>query len=266
LLQSHVISTIDDCPFGAQTQMSSDDSQPSIDTPFSFQAIGQIRSCYKEKFGIPRQPGLVAEAKAELRLLPPYDRTEAVLGLEQTSHIWLQFVFHQNNASSWKPTVRPPRLGGNKRIGVFATRSPVRPNPIGLSVVKLEGIDTTDGVSLNLSGIDLLDGTPVLDIKPYIPYADAIEDAHHPFAHTQPEHLPVNFLQSVVDFIQSQNQPRLKTLIEQVLQQDPRPSYQHADISRIYGMHLLKYNIQWQYRVDSGRDIIDVVNITHRTS
>src|SRR3954463_4060851 len=138
---------------------------------FIFPAIGIIHSCFKEKFGIPRQPGLAPLATAQLELLPPYDNRAALEGLETCSHIWLQFVFHANKRDAWKPKVKPPRLGGNKSLGVFATRSPTRPAPIGLSVVKLDGISEADGkLFLNLSGIDLLDGTPVLDIKPYVPY------------------------------------------------------------------------------------------------
>lgn len=146
--------------------------------------IGTIHSCFKEKFTIPRQPGLVKQAKATLELIEPYNRKEAVRGLEEFSHIWVVFVFHKNESrGQWKPTVRPPRLGGNKRVGIFASRSPHRPSPIGMSAVKLEGIEESkDKILLHLSGVDLLDGTPVLDIKPYIGYADSIEDSYDGFA------------------------------------------------------------------------------------
>lgn len=137
---------------------------------FSFQPIGVIHSCFKEKFGIPRQSGLVTAAQATLELHAPYDCPEALVELEGFSHIWVTFVFHQSMRDNWKATVRPPRLGGNQRIGVFASRSPFRPNPIGLSAVQLESIDCKDGhCQLQLRGADLLDGTPVLDIKPYVP-------------------------------------------------------------------------------------------------
>ncbi len=149
---------------------------------FRFAPIGIVRSCFREKFGIPRQPGLAPAARATLELLPPHNQPAAVRGLEDFSHVWLVFVFHGVPASRWQPTVRPPRLGGNRRLGVFATRSPFRPNPIGLSVVALDRIVTGQGrVALHLSGVDVLDGTPVLDIKPYLPYADRVPDRDRRF-------------------------------------------------------------------------------------
>lgn len=241
--------------------------------PYTLNPIGYIRSCYKEKFGIPRQPGLVSAAKAELSLIPPYNRKEAVEGLEQTSHVWLQFIFHQSANTQWKPTVRPPRLGGNKRIGVFATRSPVRPNGLGLSVVKLDGIDTNGGVTLKLSGIDLVEGTPIVDIKPYIPYADAVTDATHQFAAERPRQLDVSFNEQAAEFIDQQHDKTLSLLIRQILQQDPRPSYQAVDETRRYGMHLLDFNVQWRYILGSPSkdqgDIlsrIEVVNISEHNT
>ena len=145
---------------------------------YNLEPIGTIESCFKEKFGIPRQPGLAPAAQATLVLHPPYSNPGAMAGLEAFSHIWLIYIFHAIEKGKWKPTVRPPRLGGNKRTGVFATRSNFRPNPLGISAVKLEKI-VPDGetIRLELSGVDLLDGTPVLDIKPYIPFADAHPDA-----------------------------------------------------------------------------------------
>ena len=154
---------------------------------FSFEPVGVIHSCFKEKFGIPRQPGLAPDARAVLELLPPYNRAEAVRGLEGFSHVWLSFIFHACLGEPWKPTVRPPRLGGNRRLGVFATRSTHRPNPIGLSAVELEKIEAAPGrVLLHLKGVDLLDGTPVLDIKPYLPYSDNIPGALGGFAPEMP--------------------------------------------------------------------------------
>ena len=156
---------------------------------YEFDAIGLVHSPFKEKFGIPRQPGLVPEINAVLELLPPFDRPEAVSGLQGYSHIWVQFVFHQTIQDQWQPTVRPPRLGGNRRVGVFASRSPFRPNPIGLSVVKLDEVRCAAGrVELALSGVDMMDGTPVLDVKPYIPYVDSIADALSGYAPVPPEH------------------------------------------------------------------------------
>ena len=150
---------------------------------WKFEPVAVVHSCFAEKFAIPRQPLLAPAATATLELLPPYDQPEALEGLEGVSHLWLLFVFHAAGHGSKHLRVRPPRLGGNQRIGVFASRAPHRPNPIGQSVVRLEGI--VDG-RLLLSGVDLLDGTPVLDIKPYVPYADAIGDAHNSLAPAPP--------------------------------------------------------------------------------
>jgi tRNA-Thr(GGU) m(6)t(6)A37 methyltransferase TsaA len=218
---------------------------------FTFPAIGIIHSCFKEKFGIPRQPGLVPLATAELELLAPYNDPAALDGLEGCSHIWVQFVFHANSRSEWKPKVKPPRLGGNKSLGVFATRSPTRPAPIGLSVVKLEGIAEVDGkLVLKLSGIDLLDGTPVLDIKPYVPYVDLVPAAINKFADAAPHLIPVEFSAETAAFCNDYHQKTLidlTGLIRQILQQDPRPQYQQPEPERIYGMKLLNLDVRWQY-------------------
>ncbi len=217
---------------------------------YQFQTIGIVHSCYKEKFGIPRQPGLVEVAEATLELLPPYNRPEAVKGLEAFSHIWISFVFHGVSQEGWRPTVRPPRLGGNQRLGVFATRSTHRPNSIGLSVVEMVGIDCTEGkVILHLKGADLLDGTPVLDIKPYIPYGDSIPDARAGFAAEAPRpRLQVLFSEAAKEVcLQQQGRyPLLQRLIEDVLAQDPRPAYQ-ADRAgdRVYGFRLYDLNIRF---------------------
>jgi tRNA-Thr(GGU) m(6)t(6)A37 methyltransferase TsaA len=212
----------------------------------TLEPVGIIHSCFKEKFGIPRQPGLAPAAKAQLELLPPYNDKDAVAGLEQVSHIWLQFWFHQNRTEGWRPKVRPPRLGGNKQMGVFATRSPVRPNPIGLSVVKLESIETANGkVILHLAGIDLVDGTPVIDIKPYVPYVDRVEEAVNEFADQCPSLLPVSFTEATQAFCENYQQADLKTLLIQVLQQDPRPQYQSPDPKRRYAMRLLDLDVAW---------------------
>ena len=152
-----------------------------MEDKYSLDVIGVIHSCYREKFGIPRQPGLVSEQTATLELLPPQNRPEAVKRLEGFSHIWVSFIFHSVPLGKWPPTVRPPRLGGNERVGVFASRSTHRPNPLGLSVVKLARIEVSEaGVKLHLIGADLLDGTPVVDIKPYIPGYDSAENATAP--------------------------------------------------------------------------------------
>lgn len=218
---------------------------------FTFPAIGIIHSCFKEKFGIPRQPGLVPLARAQLELLPPYNDPAAFEGLAGCSHIWLQFVFHANSRSEWKPKVKPPRLGGNKSLGVFATRSPLRPNPIGLSVVRLESIEQESGrVWLELSGIDLLDGTPVLDIKPYVPYVDAVMGAQNQFAPAPPTFISVTIPNELLDICKSYQKntgTNLAELIRQILQQDPRPQYQQPEPERIYGMRLLDWDVRWRY-------------------
>lgn len=223
---------------------------------FTFPAIGIIHSCFKEKFGIPRQPGLAPLATAELELLSPYNDRDALDGLESCSHIWLQFVFHANKRDEWKPKVKPPRLGGNKSLGVFATRSPTRPAPIGLSVVKLVGIVERDGkLLLQLSGVDLLDGTPVLDIKPYVPYVDIVPEAINRFASAAPHLIPVEFSHESADFCcdyRQKTQTDLETLIRQVLQQDPRPQYQDPEPERIYGMKLLDLDVKWQYQTSES--------------
>jgi tRNA-Thr(GGU) m(6)t(6)A37 methyltransferase TsaA len=154
---------------------------------FVFNPIGIVRSCFTEKFGIPRQPRLATAARATMEILSPYDQDEAFSGLDAFSHLWLVFVFHGIPKGKWRPTVRPPRLGGNRRTGVFATRSGFRPNAIGISAVVLEGIRRHKGkLMVELSGIDLMDRTPVLDIKPYLPYADIIPEAVGGFAADPP--------------------------------------------------------------------------------
>ena len=232
---------------------------------FTFPAIGIIHSCFKEKFGIPRQPGLAPLATAQLELLAPYNDRDALEGLEGCSHIWIQFVFHANKREEWKPKVKPPRLGGNKSLGVFATRSPTRPAPIGLSVVKLEGIAEVDGkLLLNLSGIDLLNGTPVLDIKPYVPYVDLVPEAINHFASAAPQLVQVTFSAESAAFCseyRQKNQIDLSSLIRQVLQQDPRPQYQQPEPERIYGMKLLELNVQWCYPLDDSGHHIQVCAI-----
>jgi tRNA-Thr(GGU) m(6)t(6)A37 methyltransferase TsaA len=232
----------------------------------SFKSIGFIHSPYKEKFAVPRQAGLVPSAKAELEILPPYNDINAFLGLEEFSHLWLVFIFHKNNESikedSWSPMVRPPRLGGNKRMGVFATRSPNRPNPIGLSLVEFHGIKQIEGkLFLQLSNIDLVDGTPIVDIKPYIPYADAKPQAVAGFAQDKPEPLmKVQFSVLALQILEELNYsyPELQQLIIEVLQQDPRPAYKKGKTdAKIYAVHLSDFNISW---VNKG-EITTVLNI-----
>lgn len=214
---------------------------------FEFKPIGLIRSCYGEKFGIPRQPGLVRSATATLELLPPYNTEEALRGLEEFSHVWILFIFHQSARDEWKATVRPPRLGGNERVGVFASRSNFRPNPIGLSVVELAGIE---GTCLKLGGGDFLDGTPVLDIKPYIPYVDRVPGAQGAFASHAPE--PVNLVECTpeaaraVETLENADRPALHELICDMLAYNPRPAYQNDDPDRIFGTRLFDLEVRWK--------------------
>ncbi|TDR80656.1 tRNA (N6-threonylcarbamoyladenosine(37)-N6)-methyltransferase TrmO [Paludibacterium purpuratum] len=214
---------------------------------FTFEPIGLIRSPFKEKFGIPRQSSLAPAARAELVLLPPFDHPDTVRGLETFSHIWLQFVFHETAARGWTPLIRPPRLGGNAKVGVFASRSTHRPNPIGLSLVELAGIERDQGVRLILNGADLLDGTPVLDIKPYIPFVESRPDARSGFVDGPPPQLPVNWsARAEADLNARPTLPAdFRRLVDQILAQDPRPAYQD-DPARVYGVRLFDTDVRFR--------------------
>ena len=214
------------------------------------QIIGTVHSCYKEKFGIPRQPGLVTEAKGWIELLPPYNKEEMVRGLEGYSYLWVNFVFHQTKELGWSPMVRPPRLGGNAKVGVFASRSMFRPNPIGLSVVKLEEVDCSQGVKIKISGMDLVDGTPVIDIKPYVPYVDSVADAKGGFAPEAPAaDCEVVFSEEAdmqIKKIQGRYDADIGLLIKQILQINPAPAYKSEEVGREYGMKLLDFDLKWR--------------------
>lgn len=219
--------------------------------------IAYIRTSFPEKFGIPRQSGLASNLKARVVFEPQYRNADAVRGLEGFSHIWLIWEFSANRKSGWQPTVRPPRLGGNAHMGVFATRSPFRPNPLGLSCVELEGIDTdaADGPVLVVRGADLMDGTPVYDIKPYIKYADSRPHALCGYVEKLHERrLKVVIPSEMADGIMDKS--IMPSLVE-VLQLDPRPSY-HDDPERIYGLSFEGLNVR--FRVSDG--ILEVVGIT----
>ncbi len=210
--------------------------------------IARIRSDLPEKFGIPRQSGLVPELRSTLVFEPEYRNPEALRGLEGFSHLWLIWQFSKAVREDWSPTVRPPRLGGNTRLGVFATRSPFRPNPVGLSCVRLEEIrkDTVLGHVLILGGADLMDGTPVYDIKPYLPYADAVPDATGGFAAAA----PVEVLEVVLPRSLSPLPEQKREALLGVLRQDPRPRYQ-KDPDREYGMNFS--GCQVRFRVEGQR-------------
>ncbi len=196
--------------------------------------IARVHAPFGSKFGVPRQSGLVPELRSELVFEPAYRSRESLRGLEDFSHLWLIWGFSENADKGWSPTVRPPRLGGNARMGVFATRSPFRPNPLGLSCVRLEGVAWEDprGPVLLLGGADLLDGTPVYDIKPYVAYADSVPEATGGFTgNLAPERLPV----SCPEETKAALPPETWSALEGVLACDPRPGY-HSDPDRVYGL------------------------------
>ena len=215
--------------------------------------IAHIESVYKSKFGVPRQAGLV-DYEAKVVFEPEYRVAEAVRGLDEFDYVWLIWGFHLAERDEWSPTVRPPRLGGNKRVGVFATRSPFRPNPIGLSSVRLLRVTQEAGLGpvLYVSGADLVDGTPIYDIKPYIPYADSHTEARGGFAQEAPKTL------AVVDDhgLLLQLPAERRQALEQTLRQDPRPHYQD-DPQRVYAMPFDRWEVR--FRVDDA--IVYVVDV-----
>lgn len=223
--------------------------------PFTLDPIGQIKSPFTEKFGIPRQPGLAPSITAEVVLEPKYSQLDSVAGLETCTHVWLLFIFSKSIEKGWKPKVRPPRLGGNQKLGVFATRSPFRPNPIGLSVVELLSIQMRGKqLVLEVRGADLLDGTPIVDIKPYLPYADALPNARYELA-TGAEKLtqPVIFhekAQRKLQILAAQYPHALSQQIKELLACDPRPAYQNDD-KRLYGVRLYDLDIRFSVTTEA---------------
>lgn len=218
--------------------------------------IARIKSDFPSKFGIPRQSGLVEELQSTIIFEPEYRNSEALRGLEEYSHIWLIWQFSKAVRDDWSPTVRPPRLGGNTRMGVFATRSPFRPNAIGLSSVRVLGLEQTSeyGTVIHVSGADLMDGTPIFDVKPYIPYSDCHSNATGGFTDSAEDFLlTVEFPEDLLSII-PQNK---RSALTGVLSHDPRPSYQH-DPERIYGLSFAGYNIQFTVQ----DKILRVVNVT----
>ena len=215
---------------------------------WTLRPIARIQSDFSEKFGIPRQSGLVEALRARVVFAPEYRVREAFRGLEGFTHIWLVWGFSQNVEAGWSPTVRPPRLGGNVRMGVFATRSPFRPNPIGLSCVELLAIDydAPDGPALVVGGADLLDGTPIFDVKPYVPHADCRPQARGGFADAHREdRLAVDFPPQLEALVP----PDKREALRGVLAGDPRPSYQH-DPQRLYGLGFA--GLQVRFTVEDG--------------
>ena len=224
--------------------------------PVSMKIIARVRSDFGEKFGIPRQSGLARGVRSTVVLEPEYRNPDVFRGLEEFSRIWLIWEFSENADKGWSPTVRPPRLGGNTRMGVFATRSPFRPNPIGLSCVELISVrqDPELGPVLEIGGADLMDGTPVFDIKPYIPYADAHPEASGGFTERTKDYLlKVEFPEALRNRLPEGKQEAAA----EVLSHDPRPSYQH-DPDRIYGIRFAGCNLK--FRVQEDRlTVLDVI-------
>ena len=231
---------------------------PKAPEAMTLKVIAHIHTAFPTKFGIPRQSGLVDSLRGEVIFTPEYRNADAVRGLEDFSHIWLVWQFSGAVRDSWSPTVRPPRLGGNTRMGVFATRSPFRPNPLGLSSVKLEAIEHRPDVGpvLIVRGADLMDGTPIYDIKPYIPYADCHPDASEGFTgQTRMHLLQVEFPPTLMAQVPEADRDALTG----VLASDPRPSYQH-DPERVYGMEFA--GLEVHFRVDG--EVLTVTGIGRR--
>lgn len=215
--------------------------------------IATIHTDFPEKFGLPRQSGL-ADTTGLIVFKPEYRNPEALRGIENYTHLWLLWGFSEVRQDTWHATVRPPRLGGNERVGVFATRSPFRPNPIGLSCVKLISVEKTsnEGTILQVSGIDMMDGTPIYDIKPYLPYVDAKPEAKGSFSDQhKDDHLQVNFETNpkTNTSLEALIPPEKQKSLRQILSQDPRPSYQN-DPDRIYGMDYAGLRIKFSVYKD----------------
>ncbi|MGL4828945.1 MAG: tRNA (N6-threonylcarbamoyladenosine(37)-N6)-methyltransferase TrmO, partial [Vibrio sp.] len=200
------------------------------------------------KFAVPRQPRLVPSATSRIKLLGECNCAEAIRGIEQFSHVWLLFLFDQNLAAGWKPTVRPPRLGGNERIGVFASRATFRPNGIGMSAVELRGVSKEgDQYYLELGGVDLVNGTPIIDIKPYIPYSDSIADAQGGYAEQEPERISVTFDDAALQILKTHPEGEIRSaVISEVLAQDPRPAYKkNRTDDKLYAVNLYDWNVKF---------------------
>ena len=209
--------------------------------------IARVRSPFKSKFGIPRQSGLVEEIEAQIVFEPEFRNPDALRGIEEWSHLWLIWQFSENLREDWSPTVRPPRLGGNTHVGVFATRSPFRPNAMGLSCVKLKSVDiTSEGAALTVLGADLMDGTPIFDIKPYVPYADCRPEATGGFTDkTEFHRLEVDIMQELEGKLPENERLALRG----VLSNDPRPQY-HNDPKRVYGFEFGEHEVKFKVNGD----------------
>ncbi len=215
---------------------------------FKFETIGIVHSCYKDKFAIPRQARLVTASTASIELLAPYNEIEMTRGLEDFSHLWLSFVFHRHIGKGWNTTVKPPRLDGKQRFGVLATRASFRPNPIGLSLVEMDSIEQQDGkLYIHVKGADLLDQTPIIDIKPYVPYTDSIPDAKGGFTdQIKEQKLNVVFSQEAENDCEtaSQKYTQIRQFIEQLLGLDHR-AYYYKKIDKTYSTKVYDYDLKW---------------------
>ncbi len=235
--------------------------------------IGQLSTPFREKFGVPRQSLMMTEARGVLKLNPDPNYPAALRHLEQFSHIWLVFVFHKNLDKPWHPLIETPRLDAQERMGVFATRSPHRPNPIGMSALKLDRIDfaAKDGIEIHLSGVDILDGTPVIDIKPYLPFADRIEEANSGWIQSTIQRYPVSFNAeslALIEQVASSEQAGIKELIEQMLAFDPRPTSQKkaapltspSSQGMKFAFRILNLDVRWQI-IDGSIHVIEVLRL-----
>jgi tRNA-Thr(GGU) m(6)t(6)A37 methyltransferase TsaA len=227
---------------------------------FTVHAIAIAHTPYHEKFGVPRQAGLV-NVPAIIELLEPYNHADAVTELDQISHLWVSFIFSENTQADTHLKVRPPRLGGNKKIGVFATRSSFRPNNIGMSLVKLERIEHQQGrILLHVLGIDVLDGTPIIDIKPYLPYADVAKDAFNHLAPNAPELNKLNVqwqeqAEKKLHTLHAENSTNIQQWITEIVQLDPRPAYKTIESQQEYGMAVFAMNIRWRMLSETSAEI-----------
>lgn len=223
----------------------------------SIRAIAKMRSAFPQKFGVPRQSGLVEDLRGRIVFEPEFRNADALRGIEGFSHLWLIWGFSANGREDWSPTVRPPRLGGNRRLGVFATRSPFRPNGLGLSCVRLDRVElhTPDGPALHVLGADLMDGTPIYDVKPYIPYADCRPDAAEGFAPRPEETLRVDFPPELLERVPEGERGALTG----VLSLDPRPRYQD-DPDRVYGLSFGGWNVKFTV----AGNVLTVTDVTAR--
>lgn len=231
------------------------------ETSYEWRPIGRITTPFHEKFGVPRQSLMMSEAWGCIKLRPDPEFGLALRNLEQFSHIWILFLFHRNGDRGWRPLIDTPRLEATQRMGVFATRSPHRPNPIGMSVVKLESIDrqASGGIEIHVRGIDILDGSPLLDIKPYLPYADRVEEANSGWVQTSIQRYPVEFSNASLAFVEDvtrEEHPNLKVLLQQMLEYDPRPTPQKRSAPLLAGstegmtfaFRILGFDVRWEVR------------------